>query len=58
LHYSRGNGRGRSWYLSPGCSSTSIASFSSVKLPNKKLVPVHKWGKGKEESDTRMMAIF
>jgi hypothetical protein len=58
LRYSRGNGRGRSWYLSPGCSSTSIASFPSAKLPNKDLVPVHRWGKGKEESGTRIIAIF
>ena len=28
------------------------------KLRNKKLVPVHKWGKGKEESGTRLMSIF
>jgi hypothetical protein len=28
------------------------------KLRNKKLVPVHKWGKGKEESGTRLMPIF
>ncbi len=28
------------------------------QLRNKKLVPVHKWGKGKEESGTRLMSIF